>query len=270
MTDSFQGINVALKREEQFKYLPNGTFLKGAALGYDALLADILWIRGIGYFADQYHEKGNYFWLFRLLEAAVELDPKYIEPYEFGGIVLANEIGDIKHSTILLKRGMENVSRDNPRYWYLPFFLAFNYWYHENDYSQGAEYLSVAASFPQAPAYLPMLTARMYADADNAATALPFLDEMIKSAESDERRDALLKRKKEVLVNYHLDILDQSIKKYHDLYKKYPNNLNELVSTGIMREIPDEPFGGRYFIDLNSFKAKSTKSERIKVFERKI
>lgn len=254
----------------KLNYLPSGAFLKGAALAYDSVLADLLWIKAIAYFGGQYVSEHDYTWLYHMLDIATTLDPFFEDLYEFGGIILANEVGDIGQSSSLLKKGMENVSKEHPRYWYLPFFLAFNHWYHDNDFKKGAEYLEIAARYPQAPSYLPMLTARMYADASQAEMALPFLDEMIRSARTPERRAELEQRKKEVRINMDLDMLDQAVFTYRNLFNDYPTSLDDLVKQGIVKQIPVEPFGGQYYYDLILHQVHSTLTSRMKVHERKI
>jgi len=254
---------------ENLLYFPNGKFLKGASLCYDNIFADLLWLKAIGYFADHYQADKNYTWLYHILNIITDLDPYYQDPYEFGGVVLASEIGDVNHSSLLLKKGMKNVPKTHPRYWYLPFYLGFNYWYYNWDFKNGAKYLEMASKFPRSPEYLPMLTARMYADADSAEIALPFLDEMIATAKTEKRKEQLIKRRKDVLVTYHLDILDMAVKKYYEKFGRYPNSTESLVTDGIIKEIPKEPFGGEYYYDFLTKKFLSTKSERIKVHERK-
>ena len=255
---------------DRLKYLPSGTFLKGAALSYDAELSDLLWIKALAYFGDQYVSGHDYSWLYHILDTATTLDSYFEDPYEFGGIVLANEVGDVEKSTMLLKKGMQNVPRTHRRYWYLPFFLAYNYWYFQKDYKTGAKYLEIASRYPQAPSYLPLLTARMYADASNADMALPFLDEMIRSARTAERKTQLERRRKEVLVNRDLDMLDQAVLAYKRQIGSYPASLEDLVTEGIIDTIPVEPFGGRYVYDPLLQKVRSTRSGRIKVFKPKI
>ncbi len=148
---------------ESFLYLPSGNFLKGAALGYDEMLGDLLWIKAVGYFGGHINTDRNYQWLAHLLDVATTLDPLYQYPYEFGGVILAAEAGEVDKSIALLKKGMENVSKADPRYWYFPFFLAYNYMYHKNDYLTAAHYLEQATTFPKSPSYLPKLVARLYA-----------------------------------------------------------------------------------------------------------
>lgn len=240
--------NYPYSENEDLSYLPSGKFLKGAALGYDEIIGDLLWIKGLSYFGSHSKTDQNYTWLFHLLDIVTTLDPLYQPPYEFGGIVLAADAGDVDSSIALLKKGMEHVPSNHPRYYYLPFFLAFDYMYYKRDYLTAAHYLEQAAKFPQSPSYLPNLVARLYADADSPEVAVPFLQEMIQSTENQDLKDRLIVRLHQVRHEAILKRLNQAIDLFYLKFKKYPSSLNELVDTGIIPEIPVDPRGGTYYI----------------------
>lgn len=233
---------------EDFNYLPNGNFLKGASLSFDEVLADLLWIKTIGYFGEHVKGDQDYQWLNRLLEVTTTLDPYYQNPYEFGGIILSWEMGDIDAGIKILQKGMDNVPRNHPRYWYLPFFTGFNYMYYKGDNQTAARYLEQAASFPQSPAYLPLLVARLYANTDDPGMAIPFLEEMLAQTDSPEMQASLEKRIKEVRVKQHIKILSTATKQFQERTGRLPAHLEELLTSGILRALPIEPFGGRYQI----------------------
>ena len=139
------------------------------------------------------------------------LDPLYQYPYEFGGMVLSAEVGDVEKSIALLKKGMKNVSQDDPRYWYFPFFLAYDYMYHKDDYLTAAHYLEQAVKFPKSPAYLPRLVARLYANADSPEVAVTFLQEMIKSTKKQALKERLVERLHQVIHRANLKLLNQAL-----------------------------------------------------------
>ena len=47
-------------QEEKLLYLPSGKYLKPASLGFDTLVADLLWIKAIGYFGGHYLTDRSY------------------------------------------------------------------------------------------------------------------------------------------------------------------------------------------------------------------
>ena len=252
-------------RTEDFKYLPSGKFLKTAAIAYDELLADILWIKALTYFGGHYITDMRYDWLYHILDITTTLDPCFEDPYEFGGVVLSQVMGDVKESTALLKKGIKNVPQNHKRYWYLYFFTAFNYMYSQHDYSTAARYLEQAARFPKSPAYLPLLVSRLYANAESPDVAISFLKEMLLSTKSPEIQEKLARRIKEVMVERDLRILEQVRDNFLNQCGRYPKNINELVTAGLLTNIPTEPFGGDYYLDNDHNMQSSSISKRLKV-----
>jgi len=234
---------------EDFKYLPSGKFLKGAALSFDEILADLLWIKAIGYFGGHYHTDKNFQWLKQILNVTTTLDPYFDDPYEFGGIVLAAELRDVDGSIAILKKGMRHVPKHHKRYWYLPFYTAFNYMYYKGDYKTAAHYMEIAASFPQRPAYLPLLVSRLYANTDDPGIAIPFLEKMKERAASSEMRDELDQRIKEIRVKQHILLLTRARDSFKAATGIFPRSVEQLFEKGFIKEIPTDPFGGRYYLD---------------------
>ncbi len=233
---------------EEFNYLPNGTFLRGAALSFDDILADLLWIKTISYFGDHLDRDQNYQWLNHLLEVITTLDPYFHDPYEFGGIILSWELHDADSGTKILLQGMENVPKQHPRYWYLPFFTGFNYMYYKHDYQKAAEYLEIAASFPQSPKYLPLLVSRLYANTSDPGMAIPFLEEMLAQADSPKLQESLQRRINEIHVKQHINVLTAASKHFQEQTGNALKNIDDLVSNGVLKTLPIEPFGGKYLV----------------------
>ncbi len=243
---------------EDFKYLPSGTFLKGAMLSFDEVVSDYLWIQAIAYFGGHYRDDKQFPWLNQLIDTATTLDPCFNDPYEFGGVIFSSVFGDADRSTAIFEKGMENVPKHHKRYWYLPFFTAFNYMYYKKDYKKAADYLKQAASFPQRPQYLPLLVARLYANTQNPAVAIPFLEKMKESAPTDRVRAELDTRIKEIIVKKQLNILNNSKEIFILQQGREPTYASEMIEVGILREMPVEPFGGYYVMDYDAEQFRTT------------
>ncbi|QTA81909.1 Uncharacterized protein dnl_42660 [Desulfonema limicola] len=143
---------------------------------------------------------------------------------------------------------MDNVPEFHKRYWYLPFYTAFDYMFFKHDYLKAAQYLEKASKYPGSPAYLPLLTARLYVNANDPEVAIAFLREMESSTESKELKERLNTRIKEVMTDRDIRILETARDRFLEKNKTYPDNLEELVSQGFIRAVPQDPFGGRYYI----------------------
>ena len=233
---------------EDMKYLPSGQFLKGAALAYDELFADFLWIKAIVYFGERFETNKSYKWLYHILDIVTTLDPYFEYPYEFGGIALAYWTKDVSHSIKLLKKGLRNVPKTHERYWTIPFFLGFNYMYYKKDFTAAARYLEEATKYPGHPRYLPFLVARLHTNNRDPEIAIKFLQEIYRSTKNEEAKKNLKKRINEVTVERDIFILEAVRDQYHKQTGSYPSNLQELVAAGFLKRIPREPFSGKYFI----------------------
>lgn len=251
---------------EDLKYLPNGNFLKGAALSYKGILADLLWIKALVYFGEHVKSDQQYTWLYHILDITTTLDPYFEDPYEFAGIVLAEELGDIDGSIKLLKRGMDNVPKSHDRYWYLPFFLSYNYMYYKKDFATAAHFLEIAAKYPQSPSYIPLLVSRLYANSDNHQVAVSFLTEMINSTQNKQIKESLVHRIQEIIVDQHIRQLEKYRDQFYQKWDRYPVTLKELQEKQIIETIPEEPFGGYYTISPSDHSiSSSTMSEKLVV-----
>ena len=245
--------------EEHLLYLPSGKFLKGAALAYDEIFADLMFIKTLGYFGAHNKTDRNYTWLAHMLEVVTTLDPLYQFPYEFGGVILSTEADDVDGSIAILKKGMANVPKNHPRYWYFPFYCAFQYMYFLNDYETAANYIEQAITFEQSPPYLPLLAARLRAKAQTPEAAIPFLEEMIKTSDDEFIKKHLIRRIQEINVQIHLNFLNKGVEIYRSIFNNTPpNKLDDLVIYGIISAIPEHPMGGYYYYSHDDHEVKSS------------
>ena len=182
-------------REERLLYLPSGHYLKPASLGFDSLIADLLWIKAIGYFGGHYLTDRSYKWLYHILDLVTTLDPHFKYPYEFGGVILALEGGNPDQSTALLQKGTQYF----PEYWRLHFYLGFNYFYYHKDLKQASYYITKAAQLPGRPAYLPKLAASLLAQSGEEESALAFLRQLYKSTEDEWLKEQIRKKMEALL-----------------------------------------------------------------------
>ena len=229
-------------------YLPSGEFLNVVSLGYDAVVADYLWVRSVIYFGDQVETHDDFRWVKHYFNLITELNPNFVAPYEFGGIVLAVDLKDVDASIIILNKGMRNVPQSYERYWLLTFYQAFNYMVYKEDYEKAAQYLKKTIKYQKAPKYIPILLTRLYAGAGNENLALDFIDSFQKTTDNQFIIDALQRRKFELRISSDIKRLQLVLKAFNDRYMFFPNHLETMVFFGAIKAIPIEPMGGKYFI----------------------
>ena len=248
---------------EGLAQLPKGEYLKPALLGYHHLGADILWLRLIQVIGKKRNSADEYEWMYYALDVITTLDPQYAYAYYAGGIIL----GDLANRPDLSTRLLEKGVSANPDVWNIPFLLGYNYYFLLGDPAKGAEYIMKAARLPDGPSYLPGLATRMAAEAGNPDTALVFLEARLTDTQDQEMREVLAYRMKEVTIERDLRILESAVGAYQTQYRTFPATLTDLVVAGTLPVLPEEPFGGDYWLDRKTGSVfSSTHPERLRTF----
>lgn len=248
---------------ERLAQLPRGEYLKPALLGYHNVAADILWLRLVQVLGNKRNRADEYEWMYHALDVITTLDPQYAYAYYAGGVVL----GDLAHRTDLSNRLLLKGREANPAVWNIPFLLGYNHYFLLGDPEKGAEYIMQAASLPDRPAYLPGLATRLSVEAGNPGTALAFLEARFRETQDPEMRDFLVNRMKEVIIERDIQILQRAVETYRTKHRTLPAGLTALVADELLPGLPQEPFGGEYWIDLKTGAvSSSTHPERLHTF----
>lgn len=224
---------------DRFGYLPTGEFASTACLGFDAPVADLLWIRAVLYFGEHYDgsdEVDWYVWLYYIVDLVTDLDPKFTAPYKYGGTMLRIDPQWVDASNLLFAKGLKN----NPDYWYFPFSIAMNYFFRD-DLGKAAHYAQIAASLPGAPFYLANLTASMLNDSNHKEVALRFLEEEYGAAVSEKRKGAIYVKIHETRFEMACEQVDEARSRYLADTGAPVTDLEGLVPT-YLREIPEDPY----------------------------
>ncbi|GIW40564.1 MAG: hypothetical protein KatS3mg076_1141 [Candidatus Binatia bacterium] len=244
-------------RRELPVYLPRSDFLKVASLGYRNALADVLWFRTISYFGEHFRSDRLYPWLARMCDVVTDLDPRAEHVYRFAGLLLPWEAGDPDAGISLLKKGL----RVFPDSWNLHFLIAFNYFFFRNDTARAIPHIRKAAELPGAHPFVSRLAALLYAEQYGPETAKRFLAELRESA-GPSMRAVIEQRLLEIELGTNLKKLEDAVRRYRTEHGHNPATLDELVSGGLLREIPPEPFGGHYRYDPATGEVSSSRGHR--------
>lgn len=180
---------------ETLLHFPSDEYIRLATLGYDAVIADLLWARTVVSFGEQFHTDKNYKWLYHPLDIITTLNPYYEKVYMYGGILLAMEAKQIDKSIALLEKGIRNC----PESWNLHFYLGFYYIYYKNNNIKGVNYLRKAASLPGRPDYLPRLVGFLYAKMGKIDLAIKYLQEIYNLFEDEKMREKIDSQIKELV-----------------------------------------------------------------------
>lgn len=224
-------------------------FIKVLALEFDGLAADMLFVDALVFHGESLErttkprlQDWEWGWLFKTLETVTEIDPWFYDPYYFANAFFPWEGQLIEETDRLLERGAQSRDWD----WSLPFYAGFNEFYFLQNNDRAAELLMMASKRPGAPTLIPSLAARLAYRGDQTETAIRFLVEFMQSVESPAER-AQYETRLQALKGIY--ILEQAVKAYQGKFKRTPLQLIELVALGLLRDIPEDPYGGRFYLE---------------------
>ena len=235
----------AAPKLQRFMSLPQGEFLRVASMGYQHVVADLLWLQTIQAMAEKKVSEESGHWIYHALDVVTTLDPRFVLAYQAGAIALCTMVVLPDESNALLEKGIRN----NPQEWMLPFLLGINYYFEFHNDAKAAEYIAQAARLPRAPENLALFAARLYASAREPQEAITFLTHMYEQTTDENVKRVLDQRLREVLLERDIQLLETAVGQYAWRNARPPNRLEELVASGLISELPREPFGGTYVYD---------------------
>jgi hypothetical protein len=234
------------------------------AFGFRNFLADLAWLDAIQAAGSRRMNREDYDRLNLLIGAVNNYDPRFVVPYLLGGMVLGDSQEHVQDALRILERGRRGFPAD----YRFPFYIGFIQYFALGNPTEGGKALEAAARIPGSPPYFPLLAARMFSEGRAPETALAFLGEMMKQEADTSRRDVLRKRIREVIVERDLQNLERAVEAFKERFGAPPSSLPDLIRSGILRAIPDEPHGGRYVMAPNGEVRSDKVAERLKVFRR--
>ena len=245
--------------------VPHAGLLKALAGEHGTALAVRSITRVMFYFGSFFDPDENrlqkfpeYFSMFKHLEHAIKLDPYNMDAYYFSQAAFTWEVGHAKEVNKMLEYGMKYRTWD----YLLPFYAGFNAAYFLHDYKIAAEYMQIAAEMSNNPLFT-RLAARYFHESGQAGLGLVFLETMAKGAQSEKIRRIYETR---ITALKAVKLIEDSIAEYVSLYNEEPELLTRLVDVGLMQSIPQDPYGGDFYID-GTGKVRTTSNFAIKADE---
>ena len=153
---------------EELLYYPSGLLVRQASLGYETAAADAAWLRGIQYYGEHRLTDQKYEMIGHVMSIVTDLDPRFLQPYIFGALVLAQELKRTDEGLALLEKGMSA----NPDSWLLAFETGFIHYVCRHDYEAAARYFVRASQLPGHPEYVDRFAAVASQKSGNAGMAI--------------------------------------------------------------------------------------------------
>lgn len=129
-----------------------------------------------------------------------------------------------------------------------PYFLGFDYMYFESKFDDAGRYYRLAADRVggQNRDVLLNYAAKFMEKGEDPATAIQFIQGLIKSTRNQGLQQFLRAR---IVRLERLVILREAAAKYRQQFGRPPDDLNDLVESGVMKALPGDPLGVGYRLD---------------------
>lgn len=234
--------------KSQLLYLPNEKLLNHFTAGMSSVIADLLWLDCVQYVASEVKSDRDFRWLNQMLDTVTRLDPYFVDAYRYGGMFLAALKADDNAGLELIERGMIR----NPRAWELPYEAAMMYLLNRGQQPEAkraaALYLSMSAATGNAPQHITDLAVALQSQYDLADIERQMWRDLLASNDSL-LRDVAARKLVELDLRAVLLDLNKRTELYKDRTGQMPRNLEDLVEAGFIIRVPEDPLGGRFFVD---------------------
>lgn len=227
--------------------VPNAGLLKALAGEHRVSMAFHSIVRVMFYFGSFFEERFNriqktpeYFSMYRHLDNSVRIDPYNMDAYYFSQAAFTWELGRAKEVNKMLDYGMQYRTWD----YLMPFYAGFNSAYFLKDYAKAAKYMKRAAEISKNSLFT-TLAARYFHEAGESELGLVFLETMAKNAQTlkvkkiYDRRIAAFKAVRQI---------ESAVGEFRAIHTKPPESLEDLVDSGLLPDIPQDPYGGEFYL----------------------
>ncbi len=219
---------------KELSLFPSGRFLKLAAFGYDNFWADIYWIQSVQYLGEHLRTDRKFTLLYHIYDVITQLDPGFIDAYNFGAVILAQYSKNRPEAMNLLKLGM----RRNSGKWQIPFqagFLSFTVY---KNVPQALGYFKMADKKPNAPIVVKKYIAFLTERSGNTDAAIKMWSSMYNATKSPLMRIISIYNILTLKVKKYKSVMNKAVSLFVKKTYRFPSELNSLVKEGYLKRIP--------------------------------
>ncbi len=250
--------------DDQSLYLTSGTAARRFSLAYQALAADLYWIRSIQYYGTiklrlegeaplpvpppmlAADPAASYPLLFPLLDLTTALDPWFNVAYRFGAVFLAEPhpkgAGRPDLAVVLLEKGL----RDRPDKWEYMQDIGFVHYWYAHDYRAAASWFDRAARVPGAPWWLQSLAATTLAQGGDRRSSRQMWIAIRESAEVDWLKKDAERRLLQLRALDEIEQLQMLVDAFTQKTGERPTSWQPLARAGLVPGTMVDPTGTPY------------------------
>jgi tetratricopeptide (TPR) repeat protein len=232
-------------------YVRSPEAMKRLALSYQALLADIYWIRAVQHYGGtrlSNDPNASYDLLYPLLDLTTSLDPRFNVAYLFGSLFLAGPPpggpGRPDLAIALLEKGL----RAQPQKWEFAQAIGFVHYWWRQDFPEAAAWFQRAAEMPGGPFWLKSMAAVTLAEGGRRDSSRQLWQELARS-EFDMFRSEAQRRLLQLDAMDQIDQLQEAADAFQRQVGRQVAVWDDLRRAGYLRGSPVDPTGAPYRIE---------------------
>ncbi|MGE3510318.1 MAG: hypothetical protein AB7N65_15720 [Vicinamibacterales bacterium] len=244
---------------EESLYVSSGAVVRRLAVGYQALAADLYWIRAIQYYGGTKLRltdparppsvddagRNGYPLLYPMLDLVTTLDPRFNIAYRFGSIFLAEPYpggaGRPDLAIALLEKGL----RERPDKWEYMQDIGFVHYWWRQDYKKAAEWFRRASEVQGAPWWLASLAANTLIEGGDRQSSRLMWEAIRQSAEIEWLRNDAERRLVQLQALDQIDSLQALVHRAAERGLDH-TDWAALIRAGALPGVPVDPSGTAY------------------------
>jgi tetratricopeptide (TPR) repeat protein len=226
---------------EELMYFPSGQFMEAVTVGYDNLAADLVWLRAMQYYGEHRLSDLKYQYLDHIFDVLTSLDPRFVDAYTFGSLLLADDAKEPDNAMRLLDKGMRN----NPDDWRIPFTKGFICYVFLRDYQKAGRFFQLSSRMEGAPEMAARFASFAFQKGGDRITAVNLWTELYARSNNEVEKVTALRYIKELVSS----ILDDKVNEFAAKHGRYPHGLAELVDAGLISKLPVAPDGDTFVLN---------------------
>jgi tetratricopeptide (TPR) repeat protein len=229
---------------QQLLYVRSTDTMRRMVLSYDALAADVYWIRALQHFGGARLGSKRYDLLYPLLDMSTSLDPRFNIAYRFGSLFLAEPKpggpGRPDLALALLRKGIKAV----PNKWQYYQDAGFLYYFRYKDYETAAEWFRRGSEIEGAPWFLKTLAANTLARGEDRQASRVLYQSIVETADNDFMKKDAIRRLRQLDTMDDIDLLREVVRRYRE---RIPSTQvvtwQTLIAARVLRFVPQDRDG---------------------------
>jgi tetratricopeptide (TPR) repeat protein len=230
-------------------YLPSPEMLRLSSLGNPGLVADLLYLWAIQYYA-QYQPRDRFLYLEPIFDLITDLDPRYHDAYRVGALIMQLPITEeAKHKAAVI-RLFDKALRHMPANHEIAEAAGWDMYIRYRDKAESIRYFEAAVAMPGAPHRLKRFLGvwQQEGEAWSFDDALSYWEEVRREARTPYDRTMSERQIYRLYAARDEERLGSVLEQWSRRFGRCPSSWQELVDAGWLDRVPEDYFGQPYRI----------------------